>query len=59
MKNENAHRRVIDVDAHLHEPKDWLQTIDPQLDEEIGPALHFREVAKAFFYPKSSRGGTT
>ena len=51
MKNKTGPMRIIDIDAHFHEPKDWLKTIDPQLDEEIGPALHFREAARASFYP--------
>ena len=51
MKNGNDHMRIIDVDAHFHEPKDWLTAIDPKLNDEIGPVLHFTEAARAFFYP--------
>ena len=41
--------RVIDVDAHVHEPVDWLSQIDPELAELLGPPLRFIDVADAVF----------
>ena len=29
--------RIIDVDSHFIEPKDWLDEVDPELVEMIGP----------------------
>lgn len=41
--------RVIDVDAHLHEPLDWVEQTDPKLAEALGPPARFMEVADAVF----------
>jgi predicted TIM-barrel fold metal-dependent hydrolase len=41
--------RVIDVDAHLHEPLDWLAQTDPTLAEALGPPARFMEIANALF----------
>lgn len=41
--------RVIDVDAHLHEPLDWVAQTDPGLAEALGPPARFMEVADAIF----------
>lgn len=35
--------RVIDVDAHFHEPKDWLSVVASDLAKELGPPLGFVE----------------
>ena len=40
---------VIDVDAHVHEPVDWLEQINPKLAETIGPPLRFIDVADGIF----------
>ena len=42
--------RVIDVDAHFHEPKDWLKVTDPKLDEEVGPIQHMKVGMSGFWY---------
>lgn len=41
--------RVIDVDAHIHEPLDWVAQTDPALAEELGPPARFMEVANTVF----------
>jgi predicted TIM-barrel fold metal-dependent hydrolase len=41
--------RVIDVDAHVHEPVDWLEQTDAALAETLGPPLRFIDVADAVF----------
>lgn len=41
--------RVIDVDAHLHEPLDWLRHTDPTLAEALGPPARFMEIANGVF----------
>ncbi len=41
--------RVIDVDAHLHEPLDWVEQTDAGLARELGPPARFMEVADAVF----------
>jgi uncharacterized protein len=41
--------RVIDVDAHVHEPVDWLEQISPELAEILGPPLRFVDVADGIF----------
>ena len=41
--------RVIDVDAHLHEPLDWVEQTDPALAETLGPPARFMEVANSVF----------
>ena len=38
--------RIIDVDAHLHEPLDWVAKTDPGLAEELGPPARFMDVAR-------------
>src|SRR5262245_46763397 len=35
--------RVIDVDAHFHEPVDWLQVSRPALAEQLPPPPRFME----------------
>jgi len=41
--------RIIDVDAHLHEPLDWVEATDPALAEAIGPPARFMEIAGSVF----------
>jgi predicted TIM-barrel fold metal-dependent hydrolase len=41
--------RVIDVDAHLHEPLDWVAQTDPALAAALGPPARFMEVADSVF----------
>jgi len=40
---------VIDVDAHVHEPVDWLEQTDPDLAALLGPPARFMEVADVLF----------
>src|SRR2546423_10375212 len=39
--------RVIDVDAHLHEPLDWVEQVDGELAEALGPPARFMDSAGA------------
>ena len=41
--------RIIDVDAHLHEPLDWVQQTDGDLADELGPPARFMEIANSVF----------
>jgi predicted TIM-barrel fold metal-dependent hydrolase len=41
--------RVIDVDAHFHEPVDWLQCTDPSVANALGPPARFIDVADGIF----------
>src|SRR4051812_36270159 len=41
--------RIIDVDAHLHEPLDWVERTDPGLATELGPPARFFDVASSVF----------
>jgi predicted TIM-barrel fold metal-dependent hydrolase len=41
--------RVIDVDAHLHEPLDWVEQTDPELAKELGPPARFMDIADSLF----------
>jgi len=41
--------RVIDVDAHLHEPVDWLEEVDSQLAGILGDPLRFIDIADGIF----------
>ena len=41
--------RIVDVDAHFHEPVDWLQTTDPGLAEVLGPPTRFMDTADSVF----------
>lgn len=41
--------RIIDVDAHLHEPLDWIEQTDPELAQLLGPPARFLEVADSVF----------
>lgn len=41
--------RIVDVDAHFHEPVDWLRQTDPGLADLLGPAPRFIDVADAVF----------
>lgn len=41
--------RIIDVDAHLHEPLDWIQQTDSKLADELGSPPRFMEIANSIF----------
>ena len=41
--------RIIDVDAHLHEPLDWVERTDPPLAAELGPPARFMDIADSVF----------
>ena len=41
--------RIIDVDAHLHEPLDWVEQTDPGLAEQLGPPARFMDIASNIF----------
>ena len=41
--------RIIDVDAHLHEPLDWVQQTDSELADELGAPARFMEIANSVF----------
>lgn len=41
--------RIIDVDAHLHEPLDWVEQTDGHLAEALGPPARFMEIAGSVF----------
>jgi hypothetical protein len=41
--------RVIDVDAHLHEPLDWIEQTDPALAGKLGPPARFMDLANSVF----------
>ena len=41
--------RIIDVDAHFHEPVDWLEVTDPALAAELGPPARFIDIADGLF----------
>jgi uncharacterized protein len=41
--------RIIDVDAHLHEPLDWVERTDPALAAELGPPARFMDIASSVF----------
>ena len=41
--------RIIDVDAHLHEPLDWVERTDPELAAELGPPARFLDIASSVF----------
>jgi predicted TIM-barrel fold metal-dependent hydrolase len=41
--------RIIDVDAHLHEPLDWVEQTDPALAEALGPPARFMDIASNIF----------
>ena len=41
--------RIIDVDAHLHEPLDWVEQTDPELAEALGPPARFFDIAPSVF----------
>src|SRR4051812_2766797 len=41
--------RIIDVDAHLHEPLDWVERTDRGLAEELGPPARFMDIASDVF----------
>lgn len=41
--------RIIDVDAHFHEPVDWLASVEPELARALGPPPRFIDVADAVF----------
>ncbi|HTO57430.1 MAG TPA: amidohydrolase family protein, partial [Pseudomonadales bacterium] len=41
--------RIIDVDAHLHEPLDWIERTDKDLAAQLGPPARFMEIADSVF----------
>jgi predicted TIM-barrel fold metal-dependent hydrolase len=41
--------RIVDVDAHFHEPVDWLERTDPELSAQLGPPARFIDVADGVF----------
>jgi len=41
--------RIIDVDAHFHEPVDWLERTDAALAAELGPPARFIDIADSLF----------
>jgi predicted TIM-barrel fold metal-dependent hydrolase len=41
--------RIIDVDAHFHEPVDWLQCTDAAVAEALGPPARFIDIADGIF----------
>jgi hypothetical protein len=41
--------RIVDVDAHLHEPLDWVEHTSPSLAEALGPPARFFDVAQSVF----------
>jgi predicted TIM-barrel fold metal-dependent hydrolase len=41
--------RIIDVDAHLHEPLDWVARTDPGLADALGPPARFFDIASSVF----------
>lgn len=41
--------RIIDVDAHVHEPLDWVARTDPGLAEELGAPARFMDIAGNIF----------
>lgn len=41
--------RIIDVDAHLHEPLDWVRRTDPELAEVLGAPARFMDIASSVF----------
>src|SRR5687768_4726502 len=41
--------RIIDVDAHLHEPLDWVELTDPELATALGPPARFMDIASSVF----------
>jgi len=41
--------RIIDVDAHLHEPLDWVATVDPESAEALGRPPRFMDIAGVVF----------
>jgi predicted TIM-barrel fold metal-dependent hydrolase len=41
--------RIIDVDAHLHEPLDWVARTDPELAAALGPPARFMDIASSVF----------
>src|SRR3954447_15569948 len=47
--HEGGPLRIIDVDAHLHEPLDWVERTDPGLAEVLGPPARFMDIAGSVF----------
>src|SRR5689334_16693513 len=41
--------RIVDVDAHLHEPLDWVGQTSPGLAEALGPPARFFDIAQSVF----------
>lgn len=41
--------KIIDVDAHLHEPVDWVAQVNPKLADALGPPLSFLETTDSVF----------
>ncbi len=46
---EGEVNKVIDVDAHVHEPVDWVAHVDKRLAEALGPPATFLEVSDSVF----------
>ncbi len=40
---------MVDVDAHLPGPVDWLEQVDPQLAGILGEPLRFIDIADGIF----------
>ena len=47
--------RIIDVDAHFHEPLDWLHQTEPAIGDQLGPPARFMDIAGRLFgaYPSA------
>ena len=41
--------KIIDVDAHVHEPVDWVAQINPPLADALGPPAAFIDVVDSVF----------
>ncbi len=41
--------RIIDVDAHFHEPLDWIHATDAKLGDALGPPARFMDVVDSVF----------
>lgn len=41
--------RIVDVDAHLHEPLDWVEQTSPSLADALGPPARFFDIAQSVF----------
>lgn len=48
--------RIVDVDAHLHEPLDWLERTDSSVARELGPPVRLVEAFGLTFGTGGFRG---